>query len=77
MKTRESVTSLIQPENTREIKPATGKIYLLNNAQIPAIVIECGFLSNPEEAQKLSDNNYQQQLAFSILCGISNYFINN
>lgn len=48
-KIKESVTGLIQPDNTREIKPATEKIYLLNNAQIPAIVAECGFLSNQEE----------------------------
>lgn len=76
-KIKESVTGLIQPDNTREIKPATEKIYLLNNAQIPAIVAECGFLSNPEESKKLSDPKYQSQIAFSIFSGILDYFNNN
>jgi len=76
-KIRDSVTGLIQPENSREIKPATEKIYLLHNAQIPAVVVECGFLSNAEEAKKLIEEKYQSQIAFSIYCGITDYFINN
>lgn len=76
-KIKDSVVGLIQPENTREIKPATEKIYLLNNAQIPAVVVECGFLSNAEEAKKLIDEKYQSQMAFSVYCGITDYFINN
>ena len=77
IKIKDSVVGLIQTENTREIKPATEKIYLLNNAHIPAVVVECGFLSNAEEAKKLIDEKYQSQIAFSIYCGISDYFINN
>lgn len=76
-KVKDSVTEFIQPENTREIKPADKKIYLLHNAEIPAIIVECGFLSNIEESKKLIDNMYQNQLAFSIYCGITSYFLNN
>lgn len=74
---KDSLVGLIQPENTRETKPADKKIFLLHNAQIPAVIVECGFLSNENEANKLTKPEYQTQLAFSIYCGISNYFINN
>lgn len=75
-KIKESVVGFIQHDNTREIKPADKKIYLLHNAEIPAIIVECGFLSNSEETKKLIDDKYQNNLAFSIYCGIISYFIN-
>lgn len=74
---KDSVTSFLQPENKREIKEANKKIYLLNNSKLPAIVVECGFLSNPEELEKLADKEYQSEMAFSIYCGILNYFKND
>ena len=74
---KDSIVNLIQPDNTRAIKPATEKIFLLNNAEIPAVVVECGFLSNEKEAKKLADSWYQSQMAFCIYCGILNYFLNN
>lgn len=74
-KIKDSVTGLLQPENDREIKPATNKIFLLHNAHIPAVIAECGFISNPEEAAKLKSEKYQNQMAFSIYCGIVNYFM--
>ena len=76
-KIKESVVGLLQPENDREIKPANKKIFLLHNAEVPAVVVECGFLSNNEEANKLKDKKYQSQMAFSVYCGIINYFMNN
>ncbi|MDR1240781.1 MAG: N-acetylmuramoyl-L-alanine amidase [Oscillospiraceae bacterium] len=74
---REKIVSAIQPENEREIKPATSKIFLLNNAKIPAITVECGFISNEEEAKKLVDENYQSQMAMSIFCGVNNFINKN
>ena len=74
---KDSVVGFLQSQNKREIKPANKKIFLLNKAQIPAVVVECGFLSNEEEAKKLSSDSYQSKMAFSIYCGIINYFINN
>ena len=73
---KKAIVGLIQQDNTREIKPSDKKIFLLHNAQIPAIIVECGFLSNEQEAHKLSDKNYQDQIAFCIFCGIINYFLN-
>lgn len=71
------VVELIQPENTRETKPATDSIYLLWNAKIPAVTVECGFLSNQSEAAKLNDKTYQQQMAFAICSGILDYTHSN
>ena len=70
---RQSVTGLLQPENKRELKPADNTIYILNKATVPSVIVECGFLSNPDEAQKLSDENYRKKMAFSIYCGFLNY----
>lgn len=71
---KDSITSKLQPKNDREIKEATSKIFLLNNAKIPSITIECGFLSNKEESQKLNDENYQKKLAFCTIFGINDFF---
>ncbi len=76
-KIKDSVVGLIQPQNDREIKPANSKIFLLHKASIPAVIVECGFLSNPEEARKLKNDEYQNKIAFSIYCGIISYFMNN
>lgn len=70
------VVSLLQPDNNRETKPATSSIYLLWNTKVPAVLVECGFLSNPSEAIKLKDKNYQQQLAFAIYSGTMDYLHN-
>ena len=48
-------------------------IYVLENIDNTAILIECGFLTNPEECEKLSQKEYQKELSFSIICGIINY----
>ena len=66
----------LQPDNNRVPKSGKG-IYLLENLENPAILIECGFLTNPEECEKLSEKEYQKQLSFSILCGIIEYIEKN
>lgn len=71
------VVSLLQKDNTRAVKPATSSIYLLWHAKVPAVLIECGFLSNPEEAEKLSQERYQRQMAFAIYCGLLDYCAQN
>lgn len=69
-----NIRSLLQPENERVIKQGTKSTYLLYNAKIPAVIVECGFLSNSEELQKLKDDNYKNQMAFAVFCGINDYF---
>jgi N-acetylmuramoyl-L-alanine amidase len=60
----------------REILKAPNSIFLLRNIEVPAVIIECGFISNPEESKKLSDSDYQKNLAFCIYCGYMDYFRN-
>ena len=72
-----NVKSTLQENNTRAIKESTSSIFLLHNATFPAVLIECGFLSNPDEAHALGDANYRQNLANVIFKSIMNYISNN
>lgn len=65
-----SIISLLQPHNTRVCKKATSSTYILYNATIPAVLVECGFLSNKAELEKLKQPDYQAQMAFCIAKGI-------
>lgn len=65
-----SIKQNLQNDNKRENKPSGDDYYLLYKASVPSIMIECGFMSNAEENEKLQDIEYQKKLAFSILCGI-------
>ena len=68
---QEQVRTDVQPNNNRKVKAGEG-MYLLENISNPAVLVECGFLTNPEECKKLSEKEYQKQLSFSIVCGIIN-----
>ncbi len=70
---KKSITGFLQPNNTREIKSATKDIYLLHNCKNVAVLVECGFLSNESELQKLNNEDYQSKIAFSIYCGFMEY----
>lgn len=70
---RNSVVSLLQNDNTRELKKAGSDIYLLDNATVPAIIVECGFLSNSDERAKLLDSGYQSEMAYAIAMGVLEY----
>lgn len=56
--------------NTKR-KAAPGDYYVLNNSQMPAILIETGFISNPGEAALLADSSYQSKLAYAIFAGVA------
>jgi N-acetylmuramoyl-L-alanine amidase len=71
-KIQSSVRKELQPENHRQIKNGSS-LYLLENANGTAVLIECGFLSNAEECSKLSQKEYQKELCFAISCGIIEY----
>ena len=70
---QQSITTLIQPDNVRVVKQGTDSTYLLKNAVVPAIIVECGFLSNKAELEKLKDDNYQSQMAFAVVGGIMDH----
>lgn len=71
------VKSDLQPDNTRKITEATSRIFLLDRIERPAILIECGFLSNYEECRLLSTEIYQNQLAEIISEEIEKYVEKN
>lgn len=68
-------TKLFSPDNTRVIKPENGTIYILENIQKPAVLVECGFLSNEREAYLLQQEDYQNAVAFSLFKGITDYLV--
>ncbi len=70
------VKTLLQSENHREIKEANGKIYILDRINNPAVLVECGFLSNKEEAKLLSNEEYQNKLAFVLSRSILTFVYN-
>ena len=81
-KESESLAKYIQrelhkiPENSskREHLKAPDGIFLLKKATIPAVIVECGFLSNFEEEELLNTEKYQKKLAEAIAKGIENYY---
>ncbi len=70
---QEELNSSIQKENKREALKISGK-YIIDHVEIPIAIVECGFLSNPEEEKLLQDDNYQSKLAWGIYNGIMDYF---
>ncbi len=72
---QKSIVALVEPDNTRAVKKSDSSIFLLYQAQIPAVMVECGFLSNPMNAKKLADQAFQQKIAFAICEGIEQYLI--
>ncbi len=68
-----SLNNSINPENQREILKLDN-IYIMENIEIPISIVECGFLSNPEEEKLLQEQEYQEKIAWGIFIGINNYF---
>lgn len=69
--------NFIQKDNNRQIKPAGRSIFILNRASCPAVLIECGFLSNPEDEANLMNPEYQKKLAFVIFSSVMDYLESN
>ena len=58
----------LQPDNERVAKQIPDSVYLMNHITCPAILVECGFLTNPQEEAMLLDQGYQRQMA-AVLAG--------
>lgn len=69
---QEALTNGLDPENNRETKRAQD-IFLMEQIENTAVLIECGFLSNREEEAKLRDEEYQKKIACAISAGLANY----
>ena len=70
---QKNLKKVIERENKREALVIVNK-YLVNNVKIPICIVECGFLSNNEEAALLQQEEYQNKLAQGITNGILEYF---
>ena len=68
-----NLNEAIQKENKR-VAAKIENIYIINNVEIPTTIVECGFLSNPQEKELLLTDSYQNRLAWGIYNGIIDYF---
>lgn len=64
----------LRKENHRKAKQAASSIYLMKKLQCPAIIVECGFLSNPEEEELLKQTDYHKRIAVCIMNGYAKQF---
>ena len=69
---QESLNQSLEVARPREIK-ANATYYILKKTEIPTVIVECGFLSNTEEAEKLTDDSYQSRVAQAVCDGILQY----
>ena len=70
---QENLNKTIQKENNR-IAKTIDKIYIIKHVEIPTTIVECGFLSNPDEEKLLLEDEYQNKLAWGIYNGLIDYF---
>lgn len=63
----------LQPDNNRKTKAAGSSIYLLARSERPAVLVECGFLSNPDECALLGDDAYLRQLSTVLFAAVCEY----
>jgi N-acetylmuramoyl-L-alanine amidase len=71
----QAASGAIMPENHRQIKAAGSNIYLLDRIKSPAVLVECGFLSNPAEAEKLAREDYRHALAALIFGAVAEHTV--
>lgn len=69
---QESLVVRLDPENHR-LEKANESYYLLKKTPTPTVIVECGFLSNSEEAELLNTEAYQDRIAFAVMMGIVQY----
>lgn len=73
---QERAGEFLRKGNARTVKKADSSIYILHHIEAPAVLVECGFLSNPEEAALLCTEEYQNKLAAVIFAAVAEYVQN-
>lgn len=68
-----AIAGLLQPDNTRAVGQTGSEIYLLQHCMKPAVMVECGFMSNQKELTLLKNETYQAKMAFVIAIGLMGY----
>lgn len=74
-KLQTELVASLNPGSTRKCKPVSG-VYLMENIRCTGVLIECGFLSNPQEEAKLRNSEYQKQLCCVIAATLNQYLSN-
>ena len=69
-----SLKEILDESNQRVAKKTDGSIFILKDTSVPSVIVECGFLSNPEEAELLTKDEYRQKIAWGIYLGLVRYF---
>jgi N-acetylmuramoyl-L-alanine amidase len=70
---QENLTGQLCPDNRRVAEPIDEGIYLMRKAQCQSVLVECGFLSNPSDLEKLESDGYRTQLAAVMLASYLQY----
>ncbi len=73
---QQNLNESIQKENKR-VAMKLDTVYIMKHVEIPISIVECGFLSNPEEEKLLLTDEYQDKLSWGIYNGIMDYFYSN
>lgn len=71
---QKSFINKLQPNNKREIQEDKRDLYLLKHTKNPIVLIECGFLSNQEDVNNLSSDDYQKKIALTLFSGIIDFY---
>ena len=71
-KIQSSLVSYLDPKNHR-VEKANESYYLLKKTPTPTVIVECGFLSNSEEAELLNTEEYQEKVAWAVMMGVIQY----
>ena len=66
---QDTLNTVVNTHRAKEPKQITESIYLMNHVTVPAVLVECGFLSNEEETARLRQGAYQTKLAAAIAAG--------
>ena len=73
---QEQLVTLLDPQNRRVAAPISEDIYLMKNISCPGVLVECGFISNPDELARLQQSEYQLRLSMTMLSSYLQYFQN-
>ena len=68
---QQAMNNVINVDNSKHKKPISRDVYLMNHVTCPAVLVECGFLSNDAETEGLQEASYQTLLALTICCGVT------
>lgn len=70
---RKSLINSVQKGNERQLKKMDSNVYIIYNATNPAILLECGFMSNPQELNRFKNEKYQSKFVYNLYLGLVDY----